>query len=318
MAKKTRTAAEHSNPRKGDDLDPKTGLHRDVGQKRDMKRKRAVPLTNVGMPSIVGQKYDVINLAMLQRAAMNQPGFGLRENFKFKKDHFFLTHVLKMRVWVHRGKITAGAGSFLISVAPTHARPTGRACGEANQTESSAIDPMQTVPCRYLAMQVQSNTMHRIVTAEIKKGAAGRMGMYDSRHLPNYQSYVTVLDYIYHINRLVDICNGAKLAEYPVGSGRKPFQPIGSSDDDQLRWLLETLQWFSEWRRELQQDSDLVPAEKRASFLPTETWSAIQSLCLGFNCLTKHYVDPHEGRKLVCRECGVKSGRGAKSKPGVR
>ena len=155
----------------------------------------------------------------------------------------------------------------------------------------------------YLAMQVQSATMHRIVTREIGRGNAGRIGTHVNRHLPAGESYTTILEYIYHINRLVDICNGAKLAEYPVGSGHKPFQAIGSSDDDQLRWLLETLQWFSAWRAELQQDGDLAPAEKRASFLPTETWSALQSLCLGFNCLTKHYIDPYPGRKLVCRKC---------------
>ena len=254
LSKKTRTATQHSNHRRGDDIDSVTGLHVSIGNRRDMKRKRPTPLTQAGMPTIVGQKYDTINLDMLRRAAMNESGFGLRCNFKFTRDHFFLSHVLKMRV------------------------------------------------C--LAMQVQSSTMHRIVSREVGLQASGRMGSYHSRHLPDHRSYGSILQYIAHIDRLVDVCNGAKTKEYPSGSGAKPYQPISSSADQQLAWLLDTLQWFSAWLAELQQDGDLPPAEKRASFLPLETWSALQSVCLGFNCLTRHYVEPHGGRrKLVCRKC---------------
>ena len=76
-------------------------------------QRRKTDLTGQNLPSVVGEKFDVLNLQMLRRLALKE-GFAVMTN-KFTRDHFFLTRTCLFAA--HLGP--APAGRFLTTLLPT-------------------------------------------------------------------------------------------------------------------------------------------------------------------------------------------------------
>jgi len=71
--------------------DPATGKYA-THNRRDLIKRRPTPLA--GLPSVVGAKFDVLNLQMMCRLAL-QEGLVISSN-KYTRDYFFLTRATKM------------------------------------------------------------------------------------------------------------------------------------------------------------------------------------------------------------------------------
>jgi hypothetical protein len=117
-----------------------------------------------------------------------------------------------------------------------------------------------------------------------------------------------LLDFVDTVDVWWDVVNSAKM---------KGFEPVTEADllcvggptvhpkDAQLDTLLATVEFFAEWRSELERDDflsqDTMKQEKEASFITGEQWSAMQSVCIGLVAMSHHFLRGHPKRKLVFR-----------------
>ena len=142
----------------------------------------------------------------------------------------------------------------------------------------------------YLAMQVVSTSMVRIIDAEAHKmqPAFGALA-------PG-QIYEGVRTLCVKLDRLVDILNST--------TEKDGIEFVNGPNHAHLDELMETLAWFADWKARLA-ESDLPKKEKKASFLPDECWADLQSLVLGFVCACKFYLAKYgkDGAIMIARRC---------------
>ena len=120
----------------------------------------------------------------------------------------------------------------------------------------------------YLAAKVLSRTMRSIVQDEVRSGRCPRL----SRNHPSKETCDSIIELIGHVDRLTDICNTASNVSYPkADSPAKPFQPVPSFCDEQVGYLLETLDYFQQWQADLAAAPELSAADASSSFFSTET-----------------------------------------------
>jgi len=146
----------------------------------------------------------------------------------------------------------------------------------------------------YLAAKVLSNTMLDTLKAEVDEGV-----LRDSRHLPGGDSYTSLLGLIEKMDVLTDICNTNKTTQHPKKSGRHPFQPVRSFKDVQITHLLETLEYFCEWKHSLDADPNLSFTDATSSFFSPETSREIIDICLGLPCMARFYLKGGKGNREI-------------------
>ena len=113
----------------------------------------------------------------------------------------------------------------------------------------------------------------------------GRLS-YMARDLPSYANYGGLLNLMYIVNRFFDICNSRVDLKKKIFYGR-----IRANDvHHQLPKLLETLDFFTQWKAKLNTCDDMTDAQKSASFLPPETWTEIQGVCLGLFVMSRVFL----------------------------
>mmetsp|Transcript_61310 Transcript_61310/g.168244 ORF Transcript_61310/g.168244 Transcript_61310/m.168244 type:complete len:320 (-) Transcript_61310:76-1035(-) len=118
-----------------------------------------------------------------------------------------------------------------------------------------------------------------------------------------------------NVDRMVDICNGRSekgvhhicttAGEIDVEEQERNVYERSSWDHEHLRELLQILGWFQSWKVSLAPNmaasEHMTPKERKAAFLPDQTWMDVQQLILGAVCGCQFYLRRYPDKVVTLR-----------------
>jgi hypothetical protein len=144
-----------------------------------------------------------------------------------------------------------------------------------------------------LAAGVLSNTMHRLIGDYMQY--CDRPCTKDARNLPSPKAYASLQKFVGVVDSWFDVTNTA------VHKNCGPIRLTGDGNGhEQLCTLLDTVQYFADWKNSLEK-AGLSVKEQKCSFITDQTWCALSTLCLAEVAMCHYFLTDKPNRCIVLR-----------------